>query len=487
MRENSFQRMIVDQLTDGQLQWAEMDSPFDVVVLGGPMNGKKFYMYSGQKEYVDGLKKQFPDEAAAIDRFVTLVRRTAKGSSHMALLKMLPMPLVRFLNSTGLLGLISPFCRMVSKSLSEVIAGFTTNADLKAVFSYIFPTYGVIPTESSFPLHALISDHYSKGAWYPQGGASEIAFHSIPIIERAGGAVLTRAPVQSILVDSQGKACGVSVKKGQDLTHLFAPVVISDAGIFNTYERLLPEKLRALPAIRSQLSMVQHGVGGFSVFIGLRGSKEELGLEAKNYYVYKHNNLDEAFTSYLNSSRETAANNFPFVYIASPSAKDPLWEKKYPGRSTLVILTAAKYEWFEEWKDERVSKRGTEYEDLKNIFVEKLVETVLGIYPQVQDKIEHISAGTPLSNQHYIAAPRGEMYGAEHCLSRMQVEVMATVRPQTPIPNLYLTGQDVLVGGFVGALHSALVCASAVLQHNLYIDLFQLHRKIKADHFKKKN
>lgn len=67
---------------------------------------------------------------------------------------------------------------------------------------------GVIPTQSSFPLHALIYDHYLKGGWYPQGGASEIAFHSIPIIERAGGAVLTKAPVQSILVNSQGKACG---------------------------------------------------------------------------------------------------------------------------------------------------------------------------------------------------------------------------------------------------------------------------------------
>nr|XP_056716863.1 all-trans-retinol 13,14-reductase [Euleptes europaea] len=484
MLENSFQRMIVDQLTDGQLQWAKMDSPYDVVILGDPNNGKKYYMHSGQKEHVDGLKKQFPSEAAAIDRFVVLVKRIAQGSSYMTLLKMLPMPLVRFLNSTGLLALISPFCRMASKSLSEVTAGLTTNADLKAVFSYIFPTYGSIPTESSFPLHALIYNHYLKGGWYPQGGASEIAFHSIPIIEQAGGAVLTKAPVQSILVNSQGQACGVSVKKGQDITNIYAPVVISDAGIFNTYERLLPETLRALPGVQSQLSMVRHGVGGFNVFIGLKGSKEELGLEAKNYYIYTQNNLDEAFTSYLNSSRETAAKNIPFAYFASPSAKDPLWEKKNPGKSTLIILTAARYEWFEEWKEERVSKRGAEYEDLKNTFVEALMETVFGIYPQVKDKIEHVSAGTPLSNQHYIAAPQGEMYGADHCLSRMQVEVMAAVRPRTPVPNLYLTGQDILIGGFVGVLHSALLCASTVLQRNVYIDLFRLHRRIKVSTFK---
>lgn len=35
--------------------------------------------------------------------------------------------------------------------------------------------------------------------------------------------------------------------KGQQLVNVFAPIVISDAGIFNTYERLLPEAARALP------------------------------------------------------------------------------------------------------------------------------------------------------------------------------------------------------------------------------------------------
>uniref|UniRef100_A0A670JW88 All-trans-retinol 13,14-reductase n=1 Tax=Podarcis muralis TaxID=64176 RepID=A0A670JW88_PODMU len=122
MQENSSQRMIIDQLTDGQLQWAEMDSPFDTVILGDPDNCKRYYLYK-----------------ANIDRFVTLIK---VRSTHMGILKMLPMPLVWFVNRTGLLAWISPFFRMSDKSLSEVVAELTTNADLRAVFSYIFPTYG---------------------------------------------------------------------------------------------------------------------------------------------------------------------------------------------------------------------------------------------------------------------------------------------------------------------------------------------------------
>lgn len=55
-------------------------------------------------------------------------------------------------------------------------------------------------------------------------------------------------------------------------------------------------------------------------------------------------------------------------------------------------------------------------------------------------QIEYISGGSPLTNQHYIASPRGEIYGIDHGTARMQAEAIATMRPQTAVPNLYLTG-----------------------------------------------
>lgn len=46
-------------------------------------------------------------------------------------------------------------------------------------------------------------------------------------------------------------------------------------------------------AIQKQLGMVQNGDGGLSVFIGLDGTKEELGLKADNYWIFSENNLDD--------------------------------------------------------------------------------------------------------------------------------------------------------------------------------------------------
>lgn len=45
---------------------------------------------------------------------------------------------------------------------------------------------------------------------------------------------------------------GVSVKKGQELVNICCPIVISDAGLFNTYEHLLPETARCLPGKTGQ-------------------------------------------------------------------------------------------------------------------------------------------------------------------------------------------------------------------------------------------
>ena len=72
---------------------------------------------------------------------------------------------------------------------------------------FLFCDTGTVPTQSSFATHANLINHYIYGASYPRGGASEIGFHVIPVIEKAGGRVLVRAPVSQILVEN-GKAVG---------------------------------------------------------------------------------------------------------------------------------------------------------------------------------------------------------------------------------------------------------------------------------------
>lgn len=51
-----------------------------------------------------------------------------------------------------------------------------------------------------------------------------------------------------------------------------------------------------------------------------------------------------------------------------------------------------------------------------------------------------MARGSPLTYQFYLAAPQGACYGADHDLDCLHPHVMASMRAQSPIPNLYLTG-----------------------------------------------
>uniref|UniRef100_A0A8C3VUY9 All-trans-retinol 13,14-reductase n=1 Tax=Catagonus wagneri TaxID=51154 RepID=A0A8C3VUY9_9CETA len=485
VEEGSFGRFVLDQITEGQLDWAAMSSPFDIMVLDGPNGRKEFPMYSGTKAYIQGLKEKFPQEEAAIEKYIKLVKAVSSSVTHAIFLKILPLPVVRFLSKYGLLTRFSPFLRASTQSLAEVLRQLPASPELQAVLSYIFPTYGVTPSHTTFSMHAVLVDHYLKGGFYPRGGSSEIAFHTIPVIQRAGGAVLTRASVQSILLDSAGKACGVAVKKGQELVNIRCPVVISSAGLFNTYACLLPEKARSLPGVKRQLEAVRPGLSMFSVFICLRGTKKDLGLQSTNYYIYFDTDMDKAMERYLAMPREKAAAHMPLLFISSPSAKDPTWEDRFPDRSTLMVLVPTSYEWFEEWRDEPTGKRSSDYEALKSSFVEACLSVALKLFPQLEGQVDSVTGGSPLTTQFYLAAPRGACYGADHDLSRLHPHAMASLRAQSPIPNLYLTGQDIFTCGLMGALQGALLCSSAVLKRNVYSDLWKLGWKIQAQ--KKKN
>ncbi|XP_061024574.1 all-trans-retinol 13,14-reductase isoform X2 [Eubalaena glacialis] len=445
MQEGSFGRFILDQITEGQLDWAPTASPFDIMVLEGPNGRKEFPMYSGEKAYIQGLKEKFPQEEAAIDKYIRLVKVVSRGVIHAILLKILPLPMVQALNKYGLLTRFSSFLHASTQSLAEVLRELPASPELQAVLSYIFPTYGVTASHTTFAMHALLVDHYIKGAFYPRGGSSEIAFHTIPVIQRAGGAVLTRAPVQSILLDSAGKACGV----------------------------------------KRQLGMVRPGLSVFSVFICLRGTKKDLGLPSTNYYIYFDTDLDTAMEHYLSLPADKAVEHMPVLFIAFPSAKDPTWEDRFSGRSTGVVLVPTSYEWFEEWRDEPQGKRSSGYETLKSSFVEAALSVILKLFPQLEGKVDSVTGGSPLTSQFYLAAPRGACYGADHDLGRLHPGALASMRAQSPIPNLYLTGQDVFTCGLMGALQGALLCSSAILKRNLYSDLQKLGARVQAQ--KKKN
>lgn len=487
MRSDTMLRALMDCITDGQLKWSDLDENYDTVALGPPGKARFFPLRNGPKDaYRNSLLESFPDEKAAIEKWMNLLKVCRKSFAGGMMLKFLPKYIARIFMGLGIINWFTSYFKYAKKSLGEVLNEVTDNKDLQAVLAYCFGDYGSMPSEVSFILHTGLINHFLYGASYPRGGASEIAFHIIPSIERAGGKVFVRAPVSQVLVKN-GKAIGVKVKKTSGDIDIFAPLVISDAGVFNTFQKLLPPEIASKTSIFPLIKRkkVKSGVGAMSLFVGLRGTTEELGLKANNIWAFTSNDIDNISKDYLNLTAEQAIESeIPLLFISFPSARDATYEQRFPGKSVCTIVTLGNWDWFFQWKDNRVMKRGDDYETIKKAIGHHMWEQTLKIFPQLEDKVEYFDIGSPLSNNYYLGSMKGEIYGADHDLARFaDPDVLINLRPDTDIPGLLLTGQDITSCGFAGALSGAVLCASKVLNRNLWNDL----AKFKNDLYKGKN
>lgn len=437
-------RAAFDHLTGGQLQWAPLPDVYDRIFV----NGRTYEFPTGLDRLRARLKDYFPAEASAIDNYLAAVQSAQKASGLFFAEKAIPRPAAwlagRFMRA--------PFLKWASQSTLDVLRGFTRNEDLIALLTAQWGDYGLPPAQSSFGIHALIASHYFNGASYPVGGASRIAETIAPLIERNGGQIAVAADVQEIVVQN-GQATGVRMADGRQFQ---APIVISDAGARNTFQRLIREPQPILEDLRSIPPSFAH----LSLYVGVKESAASLGLAGTNLWIHPSPNHDANFARFLADPSAP----FPVLYVSFPSAKDPDFERRHPGRATLEAVTFVPYEWFASWDDSRWKKRGGDYDAFKQTFAQRLQYELERAVPAIAGKIDHAELSTPLTTRHFMNYSQGEAYGLAATPARFRLK---SLTPHTTIRNLYLTGQDVTSLGVAGALFGGAVTASAILGRNL--------------------
>jgi all-trans-retinol 13,14-reductase len=236
--------------------------------------------------------------------------------------------------------------------------------------------------------------------------------------------------------------------------------VLSDAGAVNTFERLLPADLPQLDGLRTQLRGVASSTAHLSLYVGLSKSAADLGLKGTNLWVYPsldHDANVERFARDLDAP-------FPCVYISFPSAKDPDFQRRHPGKSTIEVITMAPYAAFAAWNQTRWKRRGEDYDALKQRLAERLRDELLRQVPSAAGPIDTMELSTPLTTSHFMNYGHGEIYGLSATPERFAIRGLGA---RTPIRGLYLTGQDVATLGVGGALFGGIVAASAALGKNL--------------------
>ncbi|WP_394838805.1 NAD(P)/FAD-dependent oxidoreductase [Pendulispora rubella] len=442
-------RRAFDYVTGGKLAWAPMDPVYDRMIF----DDARFEFRTGVETLKDDLSRAFPSEARAIGSYFDTVRRAARSADKFFLQRIVPKWLGWLLHPV----LGRPFQRYAGRTTLSMLRSWTRNERLIGVLTGQWGNYGLPPERSSFGMHALVADYYLEGASYPVGGASRLASTIMPVIEAVGGDVWTSTPVANILV-RDGKAIGVRTEAGLEV---FAPCIVSNAGVETTLNQLLPVSPRA-----ERSACPPPSTGHIALYLGLSGTASELGLGSSNLWVhagYDHDATTRAF------ERNPQA-PFPLVYINSPSAKDPDWERRHPGISTVVAIVPASFAPFARWSGTRWAKRGREYIDYKAWLTERLLAIVCRELPGVKGRILHQELSTPLSTVHFTGHAAGAMYGFEHSPQRFHTRWL---RSASPVPGLFFVGQDVVTVGVGASLMSGVLASSVILRRNVLGDVLR--------------
>jgi len=142
MHRESIARVLMDQLTEGQLQWTQLDQEYDVVALGPPGQSKFYPHVAGRKQWRDKMVEKFPGEKKAIDKYLEILQDVSKSSLGMVMLKVKSKWFTKLIILSGFLRLFTNYFRYACLTTDYFLKRITKNADLRAVLAYNFGDYG---------------------------------------------------------------------------------------------------------------------------------------------------------------------------------------------------------------------------------------------------------------------------------------------------------------------------------------------------------
>lgn len=445
-------RRLFDYLTDSQLEWAPLPGIYNRMVIGD----RRYEIPAGAQPYRDALVSWFPEEEKGIDDYLRDINAVSRASRLHFAQKALPEAAVadkwEVMNRE--------FFEFSDMTTAAALDRYLKSPELKAVICANWGDYSAPPSRSSYAMHCMLNKHYMDGGSYPIGGASRLADTMLPVVEERGGRVIYGAHVDEILI-RDGEVRGVRLSSGEEVA---SRIVVSNAGVQNTFGRLVNEEASVQLKAEERLAKVTDTYALVGLNIGLRGSAKDLGVEPANIWAHPGTDFDKNLRCHADDFHAP----FPWCFVTFPSAKDPTWNAVNPGKTTIEMYAYTHYEHFDQWAGTTWHKRGPAYETRKSQIRERLL-TLLGTWvPGVKSAVEVVEVSTPLTYETFVRRQHGGFMGLESNPHRFR---QSWLRSATDVDGLFLSGQDVTTDGVIGALMGGLIASSAVLQRDVLAEI----------------
>ena len=432
---------ILDWLSGGTIEFESVGTVYDTLHMP---DGFEISVGRPASAYKMELKDQFPDNVAEIDAYFEALLSAEEAAHMVGAERGMPEPF----SSAHHWWNKRKIERWCSRTTGEVISELISNPKLAAVLSAQWGTYGGKPKEASFAIHATIMGHYLEGAAYPVGGAAAIAKGLVPVIEAAGGSARADTPVSEILLED-GKAIGVRTSSGEEFR---SSNIVSGIGAGETVKHLLPEDI-CKQDWAQEISTFKPAICHFEVFLGFEGDIEKYGATRSNHWFYESWDTNDGIWF--------AADDEPLamMFVSFPSLKDPLHEPGPANRHTGQMMVLTDWSTVAEFADGGAEARPEEWSAFKDKIEAKMMAYYTEKFPALAPLVVYQELGTPLATASFTGHDKGAFYGIETTPRRMLSDVF---NARTPVPGLFLTGQDVMSPGIAGALSGGMFGAAAI-------------------------
>lgn len=435
------------------LPWQKMDTEaFDEVIV----NGRSYMFANGYDAFAARMTDYFPHQKENIKRYVSLLKEVGdalpksfspKEDGAVYTQSLFARSAYEFVNET----ISDPLLR-------EVVAG----TSLKMELTPTLPLY----------TYAQINSSFIQSAWRLAGGGNMISDSLCLSIGKMGGVVSTRARVTEIKeLDSngtEGNAASYNEKAGLQLTvngniDIFAKNVISNLHPAATLD-LIKESAHVRKVYRNRINRLENTTGMFTVNLTLKENAVE--YFNRNRYIHKLSDGDSLWTnspvtSVTDETSTTAGADTPIKsMLVSYYSKDAAGSEKNSFARQLDLLTPMSWNEVEKFMGTKVGHRGEEYEALKSRKAAQCIEFAQSIIPGLKKSVIDSYTSTPLTYKDYTATACGSAYGIRKDYSNLMLTLLT---PKTPVPNLYLTGQNLNLHGVLGvSMTSFFTCAEII-------------------------
>jgi len=448
LQEGGRMRTLLEGLgVGGDIEFMELNpDAFDHVVF----KDETFDIPSGQERFEQRLIERFPHERDGIRRYFKMMKKVDAG-----------LALAMSSKLSGIWGKLKLLLRAPSfvfsglKPLSQVIGRYISDPKLKAILESRAGDHGVAPDEVPFLQHVAIDCHYWDGAWFPKGGGGAIPRAFIARLRNNGGEIRIRTAVERILIEGDGderRAVGVRLEDGEEIG---ANVVISNADVWVTYNKLVGNA-HISKSLASRVHRMKPSVSALSLFMAADIDADALGLDSGNYWILVDPDVSATYRQ-AEDSDLTAKGPFPGGFLTVTTKKDP--SKMHAGLHSMEAFTFVSYDAFQRWKDSSFGDRPEDYEAFKQHLTDRMLDTLEIVIPNLRDHLKLCELGTPLTNDFYVAAHRGNLYGQAKSLSQIGP---GAPRIRTEINGLFHCGQSTSAHGVLGSLATGVIAASKV-------------------------